>query len=1031
MKFITYIIFLFCPFVVKSQYYNVTHSSGTATVGGVNVTVTANNALSIFNSIYCSIPTGSYYMGSSSSATGYKYEFSPAVNSVRLLMGGQNSGEVITFFVNGTAYPLTSANISSFTGGCTIPGALTAISGNLEVTTGHANGQIDITASRIDSFRVYHNGSYTLAGTVYNLYFSNDTGVYISQYTDTMLCVGDTMHIPYTIGAAPFFTGNTFTFQLSSPTGSFATPTTLGTVTSTTGGVFRYVIPSTMTPGNNYRVRVLASAPTRTSADNGKDISIGVIRHTVSNNNNGPICSGLLLSLTASSSTTGVSYQWSGPSGFTSTLQNPGILAATVANSGDYIVTARLYGCIAKDTTNAIVVNTSATAAIATSNSPVCEKDSLYLYCTSSSTPNSYSWSGPGGFISSSKDTFISNTLPAMSGDYIVTAHFNACTVKDTVTVLVKPLPANRIINANTPVCTNETLLLNAGSSSSGTSYTWTGPLSFVSTNATAGINNPSTAQSGKYFVHYILNGCITKDSINVVVNPSPTTIIASANTTLCQNDTLRLNSTNSSTGVTWSWSGPAGYSSTSKDTFLANAQTIASGDYIVTAANSYNCKAKDTVTVLVKPLPANLNATTNAPICAGNTLTLNTTTTTSGVTFSWVGPASYTSTLQSPSIINAQPAATGSYIVTATLNGCSAKDTVVAIVNPLPPAPTPSANTPVCVGQDLMLNASTVPGATYQWTSTTGFSATTQNPVIAGATTFMAGKYYVRSMLNNCYSPYDSVTITVNPAPTINMYPSPKDSICQGANINFISNNSNAGTTYTRTWFKNNNVIGGAANANYNTSAVVDKDEFYVTITAYGVCATPYTDTSNKIIVHVLPWLAPAVSITANPNTTVPSGTMINFTATPINGGAKPAYQWTRNGANVVGALSNIWGASTLSNNDQICVDMTSNYLCPNPKSAKSNCIKVSIESTGIAHTWTGQEPKIYPNPVKDLLIIESIEKGTIIQLKDVIGRTMIDLTSSAETTTLNTSNLVPGTYTLLLYTQNGNSMVVKIVKE
>lgn len=140
---------------------------------------------------------------------------------------------------------------------------------------------------------------------------------------------------------------------------------------------------------------------------------------------------------------------------------------------------------------------------------------------------------------------------------------------------------------------------------------------------------------------------------------------------------------------------------------------------------------------------------------------------------------------------------------------------------------------------------------------------------------------------------------------------------------------------------------------------------------------------------------------------------------------------QWTRNGTNIVGALSNIWGASTLSNNDQICVDMTSSYMCPNPKSAKSNCIKVSIESTGIAHTWTGNEPKIYPNPVKDILVIEGVEKGTIIQLKDVTGRIIIDQTSTTETTNLNTANLVPGSYMLLLYTQNGNSMAVKIVKD
>ena len=272
---------------------------------------------------------------------------------------------------------------------------------------------------------------------------------------------------------------------------------------------------------------------------------------------------------------------------------------------------------------------------------------------------------------------------------------------------------------------------------------------------------------------------------------------------------------------------------------------------------------------------------------------------------------------------------------------------------------------------------------------------------------------------------------MVVNPAPIINVYPSPKDSICVGQNVTFVSSNSNAGTTYTRNWFKNNNVIGGAANANYSTTTAADGDEYYVTLTAYGVCATPYTDTSNRITMRVLPWLVPSVSISANPNTTVTSGTMINFTATPTNGGNKPGYQWTRNGAPVVGAISNLWGASTLSNNDQICVDMTSNYLCPNPKTAKSNCIKVSIESTGIVGVWTGKEPSIYPNPTSDKLTIEGVGKGTRIQLNDVLGRVVIKATATNETTELTMSHLASGSYMLILSKDNGDRMSVKVVKE
>jgi len=522
-------------------------------------------------------------------------------------------------------------------------------------------------------------------------------------------------------------------------------------------------------------------------------------------------------------------------------------------------------------------------------------------------------------------------------------------------------------------------------------------------------------------------------NGFDIRIKQMPTAVLATSNSPVCVDDTIKLYGSSSNTDVNYSWSGVGGFSSGAKDTVRANVVSAYAGNYVL-AANRQGCIVKDTVTIQVRQRPSDTAvASSNSPVCTNGTINLSGASTTVGVSYLWKGPGGYTSTVQSPSRGSAVVAYSGYYRLSTVLNGCPSTyyDSVYVTVYPPTTAPTPSANAPVCVGQDLQLGASNITGATYAWTSTTGFTSAVQNPVRSAATTAYAGKYYVTATVNGCTSARDSVTVTVNPAPVINVYPSPKDSICVGQSVTFVSSNSNAGTSYTRSWFKNSNVIGGAANANYNTTAAADGDEYYVTLTAYGVCATPFTDTSNVIKMHVLPYLAPAVSITANPNATVTSGTMINFTATPTNGGGKPGYQWTRNGMPVVGAISNVWGASTLSNNDLICVDMTSSYVCPNPKTAKSNCIKVSIESTGIAGIWTGKEPNIYPNPAKDKLIIEGIEKGTKIQFYDVIGRVVIKEVSTATTTELNMSHFVPGSYVLILSTDTGDRMTVKVVKE
>jgi len=166
----------------------------------------------------------------------------------------------------------------------------------------------------------------------------------------------------------------------------------------------------------------------------------------------------------------------------------------------------------------------------------------------------------------------------------------------------------------------------------------------------------------------------------------------------------------------------------------------------------------------------------------------------------------------------------------------------------------------------------------------------------------------------------------------------------------------------------------------------------------------------------RVFPWLPASVSITANPSTTVPSGTMINFTATPVNGGNKPTYQWTRNGAPVVGALSNIWGASTLSHNDEICLNMSSSYLCPNPKTAKSNCIRVSIETTGINGIAGNSNIKVYPNPVRDILNINGVKAGNNIMLYDISGRLLLQQTALANQATINIASVAAGVYQLVI---------------
>jgi hypothetical protein len=80
--------------------------------------------------------------------------------------------------------------------------------------------------------------------------------------------------------------------------------------------------------------------------------------------NDGPVCVGSTLNLTAST-VTSATYAWTGPNGFSSSAQNPSIANATIAASGIYSVTATVGGCTspAGSTTATVIQAPSAPAA--------------------------------------------------------------------------------------------------------------------------------------------------------------------------------------------------------------------------------------------------------------------------------------------------------------------------------------------------------------------------------------------------------------------------------------------------------------------------------------------------------------------------------------------------------------------------------------------------------------------------------------------------------------------------------------------
>ena len=293
-----------------------------------------------------------------------------------------------------------------------------------------------------------------------------------------------------------------------------------------------------------------------------------------------------------------------------------------------------------------------------------------------------------------------------------------------------------------------------------GTSYAWTGPAAFVSTDQNPVRNNAQAGYSGYYQVTVTFsNGCEETVGIDVIVNPLPVAQIFANPNPICTGSDLILNALG---GISYEWSGPAGFASNIKSPSVNDIQLNQAGIYTVTVTSGDGCLSNTNVNVVVNQTPVATALASPNPICSGNALTLNSS---GGGTYAWSGPGGFASNLKSPIINNIQASQSGVYTVTVTsAQGCADNANVNVTVNQTP-VPTALANpNPVCVGSVLIL--SSTGGATYQWSGPNGFTSGKQNPAFLVNSENQEGLYTVTVTSAEGCPAATNVNVTVNPLP-------------------------------------------------------------------------------------------------------------------------------------------------------------------------------------------------------------------------------------------------------------------------
>lgn len=401
---------------------------------------------------------------------------------------------------------------------------------------------------------------------------------------------------------------------------------------------------------------------------------------------NSPICEGQAINLSSTSAGAGT-YEWTGPNGFTANVQNPIIAVSTLSDAGTYTVYALENGCLSPGTTLLVQVQPAPVIPSVGSNSPVCTGSNLNLTAATVAGAT-YDWQGPNGFTANTQNASIPGVTGIEAGMYTVTVTTGGCTsLGDSFLVVINNTPPSPNLTVNTPACTGD--LVNFGSDYFGPgTYSWTGPNGFTSIDPNPFIGVATLIDNGVYNLVVSENGCNSAiATVNLVVNSTPPTPSATANSPVCATNTLTLATYNVPSAI-YSWSGPNGFNSNTQNPSVPNVAQVNAGQYSVSVIVNGCISDEDTITVDIIDVPLGVTAFSNSPICVGEDLHLTTTGLPQGQ-FTWIGPNGFVSGQSNISITPAFLPKAGQYNVMYYSSQCTvALATVNVIINPLPPQP-------------------------------------------------------------------------------------------------------------------------------------------------------------------------------------------------------------------------------------------------------------------------------------------------------------------------------------------------------
>jgi gliding motility-associated-like protein len=585
-----------------------------------------------------------------------------------------------------------------------------------------------------------------------------------------------------------------------------------------------------------------------------------------------------------------------------------------------YVVTYNLNGCSSTDTT-LIQVNIPPTLSV--NNDTICPGENALLQATIN--PNS-------GTILWEYQLATTNQIqpsPSVTTNYWVEYTVGVCTISDTATVVVKPVPV--VAPLNSIFACGGTLFDNVNFNSSivGSTFNWFHSTPAIGLTPTSGTGNitgwTAPANTTSQAIEATISGYATAsgckgDTTSFVASiyPTPTVSVTPNSQTICSgSDINAINWNVDVPGAIVTWN-----ATTSSGTLTVNPQN-GTGDIdsltivntstsvqtvTITANVAYeNCPGNTiTYTINVNPVP-DLTLSANQTVCSGDSTVQTTFTSTSPnlTGFTWFltnssvpteisGYVDSIGTGQIPIMElfnNLDTAYTLTYDVAAVSNACLGQSNTISFtINPLPNVDAGDSLV-VCLGDNILLNATGASSLIWSNGITNG---------VPFATTTVGNFVYTVTGTNTatgCQN-QDAVQVTVNASPSLSFVGPNAITVCAGGIANFQATGNPAGGSYS--WNDPNLTTTGNLAVQVDTNTV-GAATYTVNYNLLGCIATDSVTVTSLAL--------PQVILSGDTICTGSSGTITStITPNPIGG----TYAWnpgnfntadiTINGLNVVG---------------------------------------------------------------------------------------------------------------------------------